>query len=134
MNPDEPAQLTLEDLLRLGAEYISISLGLTMYFKEPLANFPDTIGQVLEAYLEHAEPHLRWYADWEDTKFRPAEPERLRLPTQLLKQPKFKKKNLGWTYLGGESFDDFDGLARAWQEPGGVWRHGFELPAPGVSV
>ncbi|MDI1483583.1 type VI immunity family protein [Polyangium sp. y55x31] len=106
MSPDEPTKIALRDLHALAAEHIRISLALTMYFKEPLASFPDAIGQVLEAYLEHAEPHLRWYADWEDTKFRPAEPERLRLPAQLLEQPKFRKKNLGWLYLGGESFND----------------------------
>lgn len=107
MTPEEAANLSLEDVARLGSQHVCVSLALTMYFKQPLATFPDAVAQVIEAYLAHAEPHLRWYADWEDTKFRQATPERLRLPVQLLHHPKYQaQKDFGWIYVGSEHFDD----------------------------
>jgi hypothetical protein len=98
--------MSVEELVRLGAEHVCLTLGLTVYFREPLHTFRDATGQLLEAYLEHAEPHLHWYADSVTARFKPPTPEMLRLPEQILAEPGRDKKGCSWIYLGGKRHQD----------------------------
>jgi hypothetical protein len=100
------SKLSLDDVMRLGAEHVVVSLSLTVYIKEPLTPHAEAVGRLVEAYLEHAEPHLTWCADSIADRYRPATPELLRLPVQMLAEHKSKKVNPTWLYLGGAHHRD----------------------------
>lgn len=102
----EYADWPVDDLVRSASEHVLVALGLTLYFREPLHTFRDAAGELLDAYLEHAEPHLHWYADNVTDRFKRAKPELLRVPKLLLADPAREEKFTAWIYLGGDDHDD----------------------------
>jgi hypothetical protein len=100
------SKLSLDDVMRLGAEHVVVALSLTVYIKEPLTPHAQAIGRLVEAYLEHAEPHLTWCADWVTDRFKKADSELLRVPIKLLAEHKNHKVNPTWIYLGGAHHRD----------------------------
>jgi len=97
---------SIEELVRIGGQYVCVSLGLTVYFREPMQSFPHTVRTLLDAYLQRAEPHLTWYADTVTERFKKATPDLLRLPSQLLADPKSATKFVSWVYRGGREHAD----------------------------
>ena len=67
--------ISIEELVRIGGQYVCVSLGLTVYFREPMQSFPHTVRTLLDAYLQRAEPHLTWYADTVTERFKKATPD-----------------------------------------------------------
>jgi hypothetical protein len=95
----------LDDLIAVANTKTVISMAITMYLRNPMYPYREGVIYCLEQFLEQAEPHLAWYADAENGRFRKAKPALLRYPIKRLNDAERTEVGFSWIMYGGEEHD-----------------------------
>lgn len=81
------------------------ALAVTLYFRAPVADCAEGVVACLEAFLADWGPRLRWYADEDLGRFRPATARRLRRPVERLRDRAKALTFYAWTMSAGASYE-----------------------------